>query len=273
MNLIIITVIVSFVLAFILGVLLGFFKKIFAVPVDEKVEAIRACLPGANCGGCGYPGCDGFAAACAKGEAPANGCVAGGETTAKAVGEVLGVKVSADKKVTMLACQGTKACAAPRGFYNGVKTCAGANIAINGTKMCAYGCIGFGDCVNACSFGALSMGEDGIPKVDYKKCTGCGACLKACPKKLFKLVDPKARQPMTMCSNRSAVNPSLIKNCKSACIKCGNCVRTCPQEAITIINGIPEVDYSKCTGCRACVLKCPTKALQIIDEKTVAYKW
>ncbi len=264
MNIILLTLIVSFVLAFVLGVLLGFFKKVFFVPTDPTAEKIRECLPGANCGGCGYPGCDGFAAACAAGKAPADGCSAGGVEVAKKVGEVLGVKVSPVKHVAVLACRGSKEHAQMKGFYTGVKSCAAAKtLGINGTKMCAWGCVGFGDCVEACSFGAIKIGEDGLPHIDYAVCTGCGACARACPQHLIQKVPEERKGSIALCSNRNPNKTVILKQCKAGCIKCGKCERTCKEGAIKLDNGIPVVDYSKCTSCGECVTGCPTKVLAL----------
>jgi Na+-translocating ferredoxin:NAD+ oxidoreductase RNF subunit RnfB len=266
MMIIIYTIIASFLLALILGVLLGFFQKVFAVPVDEKVAKVRECLPGANCGGCGFPGCDGFAAAVAAGTAPVDGCAAGGAETAKNVGAVMGIAVDAESKVSLLACQGSKECAAARGTYNGVHSCAAAHQAVNGTKMCSFGCIGFGDCVAVCQFDALSIGEDGLPHVDYSKCTGCGMCVKECPMHLFSKVPASRKGAVALCSNRSENKPSIMKNCKAGCIKCGKCERGCPQKAIKLVNGIPEVDYSLCNSCGTCVEGCPTHVLKLVEN-------
>lgn len=268
MQTILITVLISLVLAFLLGFLLGLFKKIFYVKVDPKVQAVRDVLPGANCGGCGFPGCDGFAAACAAGKAPANGCAAGGPSTAKKVGEVLGVSVSAEAKVSVLACQGTNVCAARRGIYNGIHNCRSAMLTVNGTKMCTFGCIGFGDCVEACSFGALSMSEDGIPHVDYAKCTGCGVCVKTCPKKLFVLLPAETKGAVPLCSNRSEDRVHIRKNCTVGCIKCGKCTRDCKQGAISLVNGLPVIDYAKCNNCGECVTSCPEHVFKLFDEIT-----
>jgi RnfABCDGE-type electron transport complex B subunit len=266
MSTIIVTIIVSFLLALFLGILLGFFKKIFAVPVDEKAAKVRDVLPGANCGGCGYPGCDGFAAAVAAGTAPVDGCAAGGAATAEKVGKVLGISVSAENQVSVLACQGSKTCAAQRGFYNGVHSCTAAHQAVNGTKMCTFGCIGFGDCVSVCSFDALHMGEDGLPHVDYSKCTGCGMCVRECPMHLFSKVPVSRKGAVALCSNRSENKASILKNCKVGCIKCGKCERNCPEKAIKLVNGIPVVDYSLCNSCNICVEGCPTHVLKLLEQ-------
>ncbi len=263
MNSIISTLIVSAVLALILGLLLGFFKKIFYVPVDEKVAAIRECLPGANCGGCGYPGCDGYAAAVASGEAPVNKCSAGGEKAANAIGAVMGVKADTVRKVAVAACRGSKDCAAIKGFYNGVKTCKAVKLAINGNKMCSFGCIGFGDCVAACKFDAISIGDDGLPKIDETKCTGCGMCAKACPQFILTTVAASKKTAFVRCNNKGPKGPHVMKNCSVACIKCGICEKTCTNDAIHLVNNLPVVDTEKCTGCGDCAAKCPKKVIEI----------
>ena len=266
MNTILITLCVSFGLAFILGVLLGFFKKIFYVPVDPTVEKIREVLPGANCGACGYPGCDGFANAVAAGTAPVEGCAAGGTETAKAVGQIMGVTADAVNNVVVLACQGSKEHAQPRGMYNGVKTCQGAKIAVNGTKLCQFGCIGLGDCVSVCHFKAISMGQNGIPHIDYSKCTGCGMCVKECPQNLLKKVPSNQKGAIALCSNTSMNKPVLLKQCKVACIKCAKCEKVCTKQAITLINGLPSVDYAKCDSCGDCVSNCPVHVLILTEN-------
>ncbi|GMO11696.1 MAG: RnfABCDGE type electron transport complex subunit B [Treponemataceae bacterium] len=268
MTVILNAIIVSLILAALLGFLLGFFKKIFFVPVDEKVAKVRECLPGANCGACGFPGCDGFAASVVTGEAPANGCAAGGPSVAEALGKVLGVAVSANAQVAVLACRGTHEVAQNKGIYNGVHTCAAAKISVNGTKQCPFGCIGFGDCVNVCKFGALSVGSDGLPHVNYLKCTGCGACAKACPQVLLAIGDASRKGSIALCSNKTTNKTSVLKQCKAGCIKCGKCEKGCPQGAIVLKNGIPVTDYSKCVSCGACISGCPTKALALVQDVT-----
>ncbi len=264
MQTIILTIVISFVLAFLLGMLLGIFKKIFAVPVNEKAEAIRKCLSGGNCGGCGYPGCAGYAEAVANGEAEPNKCTAGGPSVAEAIGKILGVEVSAVRKIGILACRGTKECAPDRGVYSGVKTCAAAMQAINGTKMCAFGCIGFGDCTAACKFDALRIGDDGLPVFDKEKCTGCGACAKACPRHLIQIIPAELKGPVALCQNRSENKPAIMKNCKNGCIKCGKCERSCEAGALHLVKGIPEIDYDKCNRCGKCAEGCPTKVIAMM---------
>lgn len=259
------TIIVAFVLAFVLGVLLGVFKKIFAVTVDPKVSKIREALSGANCGGCGFAGCDAFAQAVANGTAPVTGCVAGGVAVANSLSEIMGVSASGvEKKVAFIACGGTKECSLTKGVYNGVKTCVAANLTINGIKVCSYGCIGYGDCEQVCPFGAISMGSDGLPKVNKEKCTGCGKCAKTCPKHLFTLIPASTKGAIASCSNYSDNKPQIRKNCTAGCFKCGMCARKCPQQCIDVSSGIPKIDYTKCTSCGECVSACPDKVLHLL---------
>lgn len=270
MQIIIATLIVSLVLAVVLGFLLGFFKKVFHVEVDPVRAEIRAALPGANCGACGYPGCDGLAAAIALGEAPVNSCTVGGSATAASIGKIMGVKADAETQVAVLLCQGTKEKCKPKAEYNGVKTCQGAKLAINGTKLCDYGCIGFGDCETACPFDAIHVKEDGLPHVDYAKCTGCGLCVNTCPQKILTRVPTARKGAIALCSNRNSRKAQVIKDCKAGCIKCGKCEKVCPKECIKVTDGIPLVDYAICDSCGECVKNCPTKVLSLIEDKIVA---
>ncbi len=265
MNTIIYTVICALAISFVLGVLLGLFKKIFHVDSDPKVDKVREVLSGANCGGCGLAGCDAFAGAVVKGSADVNGCIAGGAETSAKIAEILnkaGVEVK--PKIAFLACQGSKDCAKDKGIYKGVQTCAGAQLVMNGTKKCAYGCIGLGDCVKACPFGALSIGENGLPLIDKTKCIGCGNCNKACPKKLFHIIDADTKGPLTLCSSKSDNKPQIKKDCSKGCIKCGICTKKCSVGAITLVAGLPVIDYTKCTSCGECINACPDKVLQFI---------
>ncbi|NLM01430.1 MAG: RnfABCDGE type electron transport complex subunit B [Treponema sp.] len=266
MNTIIATLIVSATLALILGFLLGFFKKVFFVPVDEKVAAVRECLPGANCGGCGYAGCDGYAEAVAAGIAPADACSAGGEAVIKSICSLMGVEANVTPQIVVTACQGSNDCAKPKGYYNGVKTCLAVKLTINGNKMCSYGCIGYGDCVEVCKFDAISIGKNGLPVIDTEKCVGCGMCAKVCPQSVLSKVAKDAKHAFIMCNNKEPKGPHIIKNCSVACIKCGICEKTCPTGAIHFVNNLPAIDISKCTNCGDCVAKCPKKVIKLLNK-------
>lgn len=267
MNIILYTIICALVIAFLLGVLLGLFKKIFHVDTDPKVQLVRDALSGANCGGCGMAGCDAFAGAVVKGEVPTNGCVAGGAECATKIAEILGkAGVELKPKVAFIACHGTKECAGDKGNYIGIQTCKAANLIMNGTKKCSFGCIGYGDCVNVCPFGALSMGDEGLPVIDYSKCVACGKCTTVCPKHLIKLIDADTKGAIPRCSNHSDNKPQIKKDCSVGCFKCGICAKKCPEQAIDLTSGIPNINYNKCTSCGECVNSCPDKVLVLAQE-------
>lgn len=265
MQTILYTFIVSLSLAALLGFLLGVFKKIFHVDVDPTEADVRAVLPGANCGACGYPGCDGLAAAIARGEASPNACTVGGPQVAKEVGKILGVDSSAEVKAVVLLCQGTSDKCRAKAEYVGVKTCQAAKLSVNGTKMCDWGCIGLGDCEVSCPFDAIHVTEEGIPRVDYAKCTGCGICVAKCPQVILSLVPTARTGAIALCSNRNTRKAQVIKDCKVGCIKCGKCEKVCPKACIKVTNGIPIVDYSLCDSCGECVKNCPTKVLSLVE--------
>lgn len=267
MEIIIATLALSLVMSLLLGFFLGFFKKMFHVDVDPTETELRGALPGANCGGCGYPGCDGLAAAIARGEAPVNACTVGGPAVAQKLGKIMGVDAKAETQVAVLLCQGTRELAPNKAEYNGIKTCQAAKLSVNGLKLCDYGCIGLGDCAAACMFGALSMGADGLPRVDYRKCTGCGRCVAECPQKIFTRVPTARTGSVALCSNRNPRKAQVMKDCKIGCIKCGKCEKACPKQCIKVTDGIPLVDYSLCDSCLECVKNCPTKVLTLIENK------
>ena len=265
MTIILITLVFSAILAFVLGTSLGFFGEKFKVLRDPKIDEVRAALPGVNCGGCGYPGCDGYAEAVAAGKAPPNKCAPGGPAAAEAISKIVGVAASTIPVISLLACRGSKDCAPDKGEYVGIKTCRASKLSAGGVKLCAWGCQGFGDCVNVCKFDALSMGADGLPHVNYDNCTGCGMCAEECPQKLFSMIPTARAGSVVLCSNRNVIKPNVKKSCSVGCIKCEICVKQCPEKCISMVNGIPVTDYAKCTSCGVCVEKCPTKCYKIIQ--------
>ena len=237
------------------GLALALAGKIFFVKVDEREEAITGILPGANCGGCGFPGCAGCAAAMVSGTAAVNACLPGGNATAAKVADILGVAAEeTEKMVAFVRCSGENM--AKKYDYHGVVDCVGAMRvgSPQGPNVCANGCMGLGSCVKACRFGAISV-VDGVARVDKEKCTGCMACAAACPKKLIVAV-PYAAEVVIPCSNtdKGAVTRKI---CDVGCIACGICVKNCPNEAIKLENNVAVIDYSKCTNCGTCMEKCP----------------
>jgi len=256
MTTILLSIVVLGVLGGLFGLLLAFAAKIFYVEVDPKVAAVRECLAGANCGGCGYPGCDGYAAAVAAGEAPTNRCVAGGSECAAKVAEVMGVSAGdAEKMVAFVLCSGTVGVAEPRFNYNGPKDCQAAMLfGGKSNKMCTFACVGLGNCVNACQFGAMEI-VDGVAKVNRDKCVGCGACVDICPKNIIKLI-PESQKVMPVCGNKDK-GAQVMKMCKVGCIGCMKCQRECPADAIVVKDNIAVVDVTKCVQCGHCADICP----------------
>ena len=253
-------------LGLIFGIFLGVAYRKFAVEKDPKAEEVLAVLPGANCGACGFPGCSGLAEAIAKGEAPANACKAGGASLAEIVAQVMGVEASAeDAKVARLMCRGGEEKAVRRAKYVGLTDCRSAKTVGSGGKACTFGCLGLGNCVRACPFGAMSMGADGLPVIDPEICTGCGVCVETCPQGVLSLV-PAQNRVFVACSS-TAPGREVRKTCQVGCIACRICERTCEHDAIHVENNLAKIDYSKCTNCGRCAEKCPQK---IIINETAA---
>lgn len=257
---VIIAALVVGIIGLVVGLLLGVAGEKFKVEIDEKEIKIREALPGNNCGGCGYPGCDGLAKAIAKGEAPVNACPVAGENGAKNIGQIMGVEAGESTRlVAFVKCAGTCDSAKERFNYYGEKDCQKAMVVSGGAKACAYGCMGYGSCVKACPFDAIAI-IDGVAKVDEKKCKACGKCLAVCPKKIIELV-PYDRVCSVMCSSKDKGKD--VKNaCKSGCIGCMLCKKNCEADAIIIENNLAKIDYDKCTGCGKCEEKCPVKIIK-----------
>lgn len=247
------------------GVALALAAKKFAVEQDPRIEKIIEVLPGANCGGCGYPGCSGLAEAIAKGLAPTSSCPVGGAAVAAKISSIMGQEPVKEyvRKVARVMCGGDRANASSRFLYSGIQDCRAAELVSNGPKACVYGCLGFGSCVAACPFDAMKMGENGLPVVDEAKCTGCGRCVIACPRHIMVLLPEKSRVEVRCKSE--ARGADVRKACKVGCIGCGLCVKACPNSAIVLENNLARILPEKCDACGLCVEKCPTKCIVMRD--------
>ena len=272
MNFILIAVIVLGGIALVSAVVLYVCSKKFAVHEDPRLAQVSALLPGANCGGCGYPGCSGMAAALVKG-ADAGSldglyCPVGGASVMGQVADLLGMAVAnTEPKVAVVRCNGTCELRPRIAEYNGLRTCAAMHSCGAGETACGYGCLGCGDCVKACAFGAITINpETGLPEVDEEKCTGCGACAKACPRHIIELRKKgvKGRRVYVRCVNKDK-GAAAMKVCKAACIGCGKCEKECQFGAITIENNVSYIDPDKCRLCRKCVEACPTHAIIAVN--------
>ncbi len=244
------------------GVLLALISKFFSVPENETVKAIRSCLPGANCGACGYKGCDDYASALAEGGVKPNLCVPGAKDTADALGTLLGIEVEAPKEVVAFVhCNGNCEATSKKASYDGVSSCRAAAMLYGGPDACKYGCMGFGDCAGACPVHAICL-KDGIAHVDSSICIGCGQCVLTCPKSIISLV-PRSAKTTVMCNNKDK-GADARKVCKNACIACRKCEKICPEGAIVVKDNLARIDYEKCTGCGICVEGCPTGCLHSV---------
>lgn len=240
-------------------------SRFLEVQSDERVEKAIGVLPGANCGGCGYPGCSGFAEALVAGKANLRDCpVCSDEALAK-LAEILGAEAAGtqERLVAQLMCNGSKENAKDRSYYQGIETCFAAHNLASGPKACPFGCLGFGDCVTVCPFGAAYIGEDGLPKFDPEKCTGCGKCVEACPRSIVALVGVSKRNHIR-CSVH--LSPREVREvCTVGCIGCQRCIKACPENAISMQGRLAVIDYDKCTNCGECHKVCPTKAIHFLE--------
>lgn len=261
-------VLIFIVLGLVAGLLLSFAQKVFAVEVDERVEAVREALPGANCGACGYAGCDEYAAAIVEDDVPLTDCTPGGNDTSSAIAVIMGKTVEAtEPMVAVVACGGTPDKTKDKYLYVGTPSCAACNALSSGRGSCQYSCIGYGDCVSVCKFDALSV-QDGLAVVDNEKCTGCLMCVETCPKGLIQVKTEK-RHVIVRCSSLLGGKATRIA-CSNGCIGCKKCERVCPHEAIVVENSLARIIDEKCTGCGECVANCPVGTIQFIgEEKTV----
>lgn len=272
MNFILIAVIVLGCIALISAVILYVCSKKFAVHEDPRLGQVVGLLPGANCGGCGYPGCSGLAGALVKG-ADAGSlegmfCPVGGASVMGQIADLLGMAVAnTEPKVAVVRCNGTCEMRPRIAEYNGLRTCTAMNSCGAGETGCGFGCLGCGDCVSACSFGAIAINpETGLPEVDEDKCTACGACAKACPRHIIEIrkKGPKNRRVYVRCVNKDK-GAVAMKSCKAACIGCGKCLKECKFEAITVENNLSYIDPNKCRLCRKCAEACPTHAIVAVN--------
>ncbi len=243
-----------------IGLFLGAAGIKFKVEVDEKEEAVLAALPGNNCGGCGFAGCSGLAAAIAKGEAAVNACPVGGEPVGEKIAEIMGVEAEAgEKMIAFVKCAGDCDKARLDYDYTGVEDCRMLAFVPNGgPKSCNDGCLGFGSCVKVCPFDAIHV-VNGVAVVDKEACKACGKCVEVCPKHLIELIPYKSRYAVA-CSSKEK-GPVTMKDCQAGCIGCGICVKQCEHEAVTVSDFHASIDQEKCVGCGACEKKCPKKSI------------
>ena len=273
MNVILIAVIVLGTIGLVSALILFLAAKKFAVHEDERIGLVAEVLPGANCGGCGFPGCGGFASACVKaatdkGSLEGMLCPVGGQPVMEKVAGILGMTAEATApKVAVVRCNGTCESRPRVAEFDGARSCRVQQMLGSGETACAYGCLGCGDCVAACKFGAISMNPaTGLPEVDEEKCTACGACAKACPRSIIeiRLKGLKNRRVVVLCNNKDK-GAQTRKACAVGCIACQKCVKVCKFEAITVDQNLAHIDAEKCKLCRKCEDECPQNAIHAFN--------
>ena len=265
-------------LGLIFGLVLAAASKVFYVETDPRLDQLQECLPGANCGGCGYAGCNAYAEAVLKGEAPIGKCVAGGNEVARKMGEIMGVKAeNVVRKVALVRCSGHRTFdeqgnqigdgAKLKARYEGIHDClAASKVGGRGPLACKYGCLGYGTCMEACKYDAMHI-VDGVARVDEDKCVGCMACAAVCPRHLIIPVEPD-RNVVIACASL-AKGGVTTKSCTYGCIGCGLCKKICPKGAITIENHLAIIDYSKCDNCGLCATVCPKHLIKNSKVETL----
>lgn len=252
-------------LGLVFGLVLAAASKVFYVETDPRLDQLNECLPGANCGGCGFAGCGAYAEAVLKGEAPVGKCASGGNEAAKAMAAIMGVQAEeVTRKVAMVRCSGARTFDAEgnltkgakmKAHYEGFHDClAASKVGGSGPLSCKYGCLGYGSCTRVCKYGAISV-KNGVAVVDEDLCVGCMACAQVCPRKVITAVEPD-RNVVIGC-NSLAKGAVTNRACTIGCIGCGKCMKICPSGAITITNNLAQIDYSKCTNCGQCATVCP----------------
>ncbi len=246
-------------MSFLLGAGLAIAYKRFAVAVDPRVEQITEILPGANCGGCGFAGCAAYAEALVHNAVDMTLCAPGGEAGQRKIAAILGADATPSiRKIAFLHCAGSREKAPEKYVYEGLRDCRAAALHAGGPKACAWGCLGFGTCAEVCLFDAIHMGEDGLPVVDPKKCTACGACVRACPKHLFTL-EPEETMIYLACSSHDK-GKDVKEVCSVGCIACGICAKVTEGGAVRMEDNLPVVDYFAGPNLILAHYKCPTKS-------------
>lgn len=250
------------VLAMLFAIALAYLGKKLAVSRDERIDRVRDCLSGANCGACGYAGCDGFATALVEGKAELSSCNATSKEKKEEIAEILGLTDTGEATKVVVCCHGGQD-AKDKYDYVGYGDCRSMELLAGGRKQCAWGCLGTGSCVDACQHHAVTVKQKGYSEVSLSKCISCGKCISVCPKKIIKRI-PASATYYVACSNHQK-GKEVRELCTKGCIACGICVKQCEVGAITIVDNLATIDYTKCINCGKCAAKCPQRCIVSTD--------
>jgi Na+-translocating ferredoxin:NAD+ oxidoreductase subunit B len=262
---IIIPVIVLGAVGALAAIILYFVAQKFKVIEDPRIDEVDAMLPGANCGGCGYPGCRKFAQVFVESDnVEGLYCPVGGNDMMASIAQHVGKTVTAQaQKVAVIRCNGNCDNTRKQSSYDGASSCRIAVSTFEGENGCAFGCVGYGDCVSVCAFDAIIIdNKTGLPVVSTENCTACGKCVEICPRNIIELrkTNKKDLKIFVSCMNKDK-GVRAKKFCDVSCIACSKCVKECPHDAIVIENNLAYIDDQKCKLCRKCVIVCPTNAI------------
>lgn len=250
------------VLAMLFAIALAYLGKKLAVSRDERIDRVKDCLSGANCGACGYAGCDGFATALVEGKAELSSCNATSKEKKEEIAEILGLTDTGEATKVVVCCHGGQD-AKDKYDYVGYGDCRSMELLAGGRKQCAWGCLGTGSCVDACQHHAVTVKQKGYSEVSLSKCISCGKCISVCPKKIIKRI-PASATYYVACSNHQK-GKEVRELCTKGCIACGICVKQCEVGAITIVDNLATIDYTKCINCGKCAAKCPQRCIVSTD--------
>jgi electron transport complex protein RnfB len=258
MNILLFSLIILGAVGFLCGIALAIASRMFAVKIDPRIEVLENILPGGQCGGCGFPSCHAYAQNILESGAPPNRCVLGANIVDE-ISKILGKEVATvERKTAVIQCLGADT-AVKLYEYGGIASCRAASLYSSGDNLWTYSCLGFGDCVEVCPFGALSIASRGTPVVDREECTGCGKCITACPKHAITLIPQQAR--VYIGCNSKDKGKEVRKICEVGCLKCRRCIKVCPEDALSMQDNQVNIDYSKCTNCGLCIEECPSKII------------
>lgn len=249
--------------AALLGVCIMLISKLCKVDEDPRIAEVTGCLAGANCGACGYAGCSGYAKALVEGKAGLDACGQTGADKTAEICNILGIEAEGGLEPTVAVvacCGGTEA--VDRFEYSGCSDCVSQNALKGGKKLCSVGCLGGGTCAEACPYGAMNVGQNQVAKVTPELCVSCGLCINACPKKIVRRI-PKSAKVYVACRSQCR-GKEVMTACQNGCIACSKCARNCPEQAITMVDNLPVIDYSKCVSCGKCVTDCPRGTIKYV---------